>query len=143
MFTDNSTAESAFHNGTSSSSLSFELVVRLQKIQLFHGVTIHLIHVSGKRMISQGTDGISCGNLLEVVMTGKDMLSFIPISQSACKRSSLMLNWLRSCHVTWSSAASVIRRENQIISTLIKELTMKEIWLLKQTWIKRERYQRN
>ena len=104
MFTDNSTAESAFHNGTSSSSLLFELVVRLRKIQLFHGVKIHLIHVSGKRMISQGTDGISRGNLLEGVMTGKDMLSFVPIGQSACERSVSMLNWLR----VWLSKRNIV-----------------------------------
>jgi hypothetical protein len=32
-----------------------------------HSVKIHLIHVSGKRMISQGTDGISRGSLIEGV----------------------------------------------------------------------------
>jgi hypothetical protein len=96
MFTDNSTAESAFHNGTSSSATLFELVVRLRKIQLFHGVKIHLIHVSGKRMISQGTDGISRGNLLEGVMSGKDMLEFVPISQSVCDRSPRFLEWMKS-----------------------------------------------
>jgi hypothetical protein len=94
MFTDNSTAESAFYNGTSSSSSLFELVIRMRKLQLMHGVKIHLIHVSGKRMISQGTDGISRGNLLEGVMTGKDMLSFVPISLTAFERSKHLLDWV-------------------------------------------------
>ena len=96
LFTDNSTAESAFHNGTSSSPTLFELVVRLKKLQLKHGLRIHLIHVSGTRMIAQGTDGISRGNMLEGVMSGKDMLSFIPINASAFDRSKLLSNWFKS-----------------------------------------------
>jgi hypothetical protein len=59
LFTDNSTAESAFHNGTSSSPTLFGLVVQLKKLQLIYGLRIHLIHVAGTRMIAQGTDGIS------------------------------------------------------------------------------------
>jgi hypothetical protein len=95
MFTDNSTAESAFHNGTSSSPILFELIVRLRQLQLMKGAKIHLIHVSGKRMISQGTDGISRGNFLEGVMAGKDMLSFVPISLTAFERSEKLLPWMR------------------------------------------------
>ena len=96
LFTDNSTAESAFHNGTSSSPTLFELVVRLKKLQLCYGLRIHLIHVSGTRMIAQGNDGISRGNLLEGVMAGKDMLSFIPINASAFDRSKSLLDWFKS-----------------------------------------------
>jgi hypothetical protein len=96
MFTDNSTTESAFHNGTSTSKRLFELVLRLRALQLEHGAKIHMIHVAGTRMISQGTDGISRGNILEGVMAGKEMLSFIPISQTVCERSRLMLPWIRS-----------------------------------------------
>jgi len=38
-------------------------------------MVIHVIHVSGKRMIAQGTDGVSRGFLMEGVMAGDDMLS--------------------------------------------------------------------
>ena len=95
LFTDNSTTEAAFFNGTSSSKTLFELVLRLRKLELMQGVRIHLIHVAGTRMIEQGTDGISRGNLLEGVMVGKGMLTFIPISISALDRSPLLLNWIR------------------------------------------------
>jgi hypothetical protein len=99
MFTDNSTTELAFHNGTSGSKSLFELVLRLRMLQLKHGAKIHLIHVAGTRMISQGTDGISRGNLLEGVMAGKEMISFVPISQTICERSPSMLSWIQS----WTS----------------------------------------
>ena len=103
LFTDNSTAESAFHNGTSSSKTLFELVIRIRKLQLVQSVKIHLIHVAGTRMIDQGTDGISRGNLLEGVMAGKDMLSFVPINQSAIERSNGLLTWLRD----WTNCNSL------------------------------------
>lgn len=47
-------------------------------------------------MISQGTDGVSRGNLLEGVMVGKNMLSFVPLNLSAIDRSKGLLNWIHS-----------------------------------------------
>ena len=96
IFTDNSTTESAFYNGTTSSKTLFNLVLRVKKLEIMHSVKIHLIHVSGKRMIAQGTDGISRGNQLEGVMAGKSMLEFVPISKSALERSPLLINWIVS-----------------------------------------------
>jgi hypothetical protein len=58
VFTDNQTAESAFWKGHSSSPKLFELILRLRKLEMTHGILLHVIHVSGKRMISQGTDGL-------------------------------------------------------------------------------------
>ena len=46
-------------------------------------------------MIEQGTDGISRGNLMEGVMTGKSMLSFVPIHLTAMERSKGLLRWIR------------------------------------------------
>jgi hypothetical protein len=46
MFTDNSTAESAFSNGSSSSEKLFNLVLRLKKIEMEGDLFIHLIHVA-------------------------------------------------------------------------------------------------
>jgi hypothetical protein len=51
MFTDNSTAESPFFKGTSSSEKLFDLVLRLRKIEMEGNLTIYLIHVAGTRMI--------------------------------------------------------------------------------------------
>ena len=96
LFTDNSTAESAFYKGSSSSKKLHELVLRLRRLELRHGLTLHVIHVSGKRMIAQGTDGCSRGVLLEGVMIGDDMLSFVDLGRSAVERSSTLLAWIRS-----------------------------------------------
>ena len=45
------------------------------------------IHVAGIRMIGQETDGLYRGRLYEGAMNGKSMLSFLPLGESALKRS--------------------------------------------------------
>jgi hypothetical protein len=59
-------------------------------------MTLHVIHVSGKRMIAQGTDGCSRGVLLEGVMIGQDMLSFVDLAKSAVERCPHLLPWIQS-----------------------------------------------
>ena len=95
LFTDNSTTEAAFHNGTTSSKTLFQLVLRMKKLELYCNTKIHLVHVAGTRMIAQGTDGLSRGNLLEGVMAGKAMKDFVPIHLSAIARSDKLLHWVR------------------------------------------------
>ena len=91
---DNSVVEAAYDKGNSSSKALFDLVVEL-KILEFHSESVfHIIHVSGKIMIAQGTDGVSRGDLTEGVMSGKSMISQIPINSSAFERSSDLKDWL-------------------------------------------------
>lgn len=99
LFTDNSTAESAFYKGSSSSKLLHSLVLRLHKVAISNRLILHVIHVSGKRMIAQGTDGCSRGVLLEGVMAGKDMLTFVDLDKNAFERFSPLLNWIRSWYM--------------------------------------------
>jgi hypothetical protein len=68
FFTDNSTVESALYKGTSSSRKLLELVIRVRLLETKHSITLHVVHVSGKRMIAVGVDGISRGLLNEGVM---------------------------------------------------------------------------
>jgi hypothetical protein len=96
FFTDNSTAENAFFKGSSTSRLLHDLVTRLRKFEMDEGCKIILVHVSGERMKLQGSDGLSRGNLLEGVMTGKDILSYIPLAQTALDRSPNLERWIRS-----------------------------------------------
>jgi hypothetical protein len=63
LFTDNSTVKGALFKGNTPSWLLFELIVRLRKVQISIAATIVVSHVSGKRMISQCTDGISWRDL--------------------------------------------------------------------------------
>ena len=96
LFTDNSTAESAFYKGSSSSKKLHALVLRLQKVALEYSIILHVIHVSGTRMIAQGTDGCSRGVLMEGVMAGRGMLEFVDLDKSALERSPPLLGWIKS-----------------------------------------------
>jgi hypothetical protein len=96
IFTDNSTAESCVHKGGSTSAVLHELVVRLRKCELDQGFVIYVVHVAGTRMIAQGTDGLSRGSLLEGVVAGSSMLSFIDLALPAIHRSPKVVDFVRS-----------------------------------------------
>jgi hypothetical protein len=96
FFTDNSTVESALYKGNSSSAKLFELIVRFRKLELVTGARFIISHVSGKRMIAEGTDGTSRGQLKEGVTIGENMLDFIPLDVSALDRTELLRPWLES-----------------------------------------------
>ena len=95
MFTDNSTVEACAIKGSSSSIKLLSLVVRLRALTTCYGVKIHIFHVSGTRMIAQGTDGVSRGFLGEGIMSGECMTSFIPIHLTATERSSTLFEWIK------------------------------------------------
>ena len=64
-------------------------------LEMEFGLTIHIIHISGKRMIAQGTDGCSRGSLMEGVMAGEDMLMFVDLATPATDRYPPLLDWVR------------------------------------------------
>lgn len=92
LCTDNSTTESAFYKGSSFSRKLHGLISKLHKLQIEFRLIVHLIHVSGKRMIAQGTDGCSRGVLMEGVMAGQDMLTFVDLAKTATERSPTLLH---------------------------------------------------
>ena len=51
LFTDNLTAESAFHKGSSFSRNLYQLILCLQKLEMSEKCVIHIYHVAGMRMI--------------------------------------------------------------------------------------------
>jgi hypothetical protein len=95
LFTDNIVAEGAFYRGTSSNPKLFSLILRLRNLETSYGLRLHVIHVAGKRMIAQGTDGLSRGNTLEGVLRGAPMLSFVPLHLDALDRSPAVYTWLQ------------------------------------------------
>jgi hypothetical protein len=107
VFTDNSAAEGAFYKGTSSSRRLFELVLRLRALQMNGGLSLHVIHVSGKRMIAQGTDALSRGITTAGVMAGMDFSSFVPLHLSVQERQtpSILAAWVEfwAGEVSWLS----------------------------------------
>ena len=96
IFTDNSTAEAAFFKGSSKSRLLFELILELWEMEMKAKTNIHFIHVAGTRMIAQGSDGLSRGNISEGVMQGTPMESFIPLNEGGIHRSPQLIEWLKS-----------------------------------------------
>jgi hypothetical protein len=96
IFTDNSTAEGAYYKGNSSSRRLFDLVLRLRTIDMDGQLKIHLTHVTGTRMIHQGTDSLSRGNYTDGVMMGQPMLSFVPLNRSVFDQSPPLLSWVQS-----------------------------------------------
>ena len=83
IFMDNSTAESAFAKGSSSSMKLFEIVLRIRQLEMSSDCKIHISHVAGTRMISQGSDRLSRGNLTEGFIKGLSMSKFVPVNESA------------------------------------------------------------
>ena len=117
LFTDNSTSEAAFYNGSSKSEKLFELVLRTKKLEMHRQTKIHIIHVSGERMKVQGSDGLSRGNLNVGVMAGKRMLDFVPIHMTALERSATLKPWLESFlskEVEWLSPKDWFTRGHDI-----------------------------
>ncbi len=96
LFTDNIVAESAFYRGTSSNPLLFELILRLRMLETNYSLCLHVVHISGKRMVAQGTDGLSRGILTNGCLKGDAFLSFVPLHLSALERHSAVLPWVKS-----------------------------------------------
>ena len=94
MATDNSTVESCIYKGNSSNNKLFDLIIRFKDLELKTGSKFIITHVSGKRMMAQGTDGISRGQLREGISLGASMLSFCPWGSCALERSPTLLPWL-------------------------------------------------
>ena len=98
LFTDNSTAESCLYQGNSKSRNLHALVLKLRTLEMTCGMTIHVVQISGKGMIAQGTDGCSRGLLIEGVMAGADMLTFVDLARGEVDWHPALLDWLR----TWT-----------------------------------------
>jgi hypothetical protein len=86
MCTDNSTVDTALTKRKSSSRKLYELMLRVQLLEMRHSCRIIVLHVTGKRMKAQGTDGVSRGQMNYGVTTGRDMMTFIPFHHSAIQR---------------------------------------------------------
>jgi hypothetical protein len=63
---------------------------------MHYSLRLHVVHVAGQRMIAQGTDGLSRGDLDMGVMEGASMFSFLPLHLGALERFPQLLEWLRN-----------------------------------------------
>jgi hypothetical protein len=96
IFTDNSTLEAVFWKGHSPSRLLNDLALWLRLIELTSSLRVHMVHIPGTRMISQGTDRLTRGDYTEGVMQGTNILKFVPLNRDAISRQPALLDWICS-----------------------------------------------
>ena len=96
LFTDNSTGEGVYYRGTSSSPLLFELMLELRMLALEIGFEPHIVHIAGTRMIAQGTDGLSRGELqLGALLDQGEQV--VPLHLEPVERvGDILVEWVRS-----------------------------------------------
>jgi hypothetical protein len=134
MFTDNSTAEAAFWKSTSVSPRLFKLVLQLKRLELEHDLILHVIHISGKRMIAQGTDGLSCADHSQGVMQGKPIQEFIPLHLNSFEREPKIKSWLERitaglnpiflCHNISYNVDDVVKGVKRVTSVLFYSIVV-------------------
>ena len=105
LFNDSIVADYAYHKGTSSSKTLFNLILRLRNLQMTGDFILHLIHISGDRMIDCGVDTLSRRCLTEEVMRVDPILSFLPLHLSTEEKSEGVVLWLRSF---WASEEALL-----------------------------------
>ena len=78
VFADNLVFESLFFNGKSKITLLFEIVFRLHQGQIRENLILHVVHISGMRIIEAVVDGLSRENNLGGVKRELNPLQFFP-----------------------------------------------------------------
>jgi hypothetical protein len=68
----------------------------LRHVEMDGSLILHVIHVAGTRMIEEGADGGSRGDLSQGVMCEQSVLDFVPLHLSALERSENLEEWIRS-----------------------------------------------
>jgi hypothetical protein len=94
LFTDNFVTEMVWHKGTAQSRLLHGLVQRLRKLEIEGRLFINLVWVAGTRMIEQGTDGLSTGNLSNGILAGGKFLDYVPLNKGAMELAPKLEGWL-------------------------------------------------
>jgi len=94
LFTDNKVSEMVFWKGSSENKDLFEMMLELRTFCLEHGAILHLVHCAGTRMIAQGTDGLSRGELHMENLLNRE-LQVVPLHLGAFDRSPGVLDWIK------------------------------------------------
>jgi len=90
---DNEVTERIYYKGSSTDGELFELMVHLRRISVKGQFKLHVVHISGKRMIKQGTDGLSRGEVDVERLLSADA-NEVPIHRFAIDRSPAMHEWV-------------------------------------------------
>ena len=111
IFTDNMHAESAFYRGTAKSPEVLQLMFCLHQVLMKGEAFIHVVWVAGKRMITQGTDGLSRSDLTSGVMRGEKMLDFVPLHLTADQRQTRVISSLLRSLVDETDEVHVLKMD--------------------------------
>ena len=112
VITDNDTFYRAFHKGHSSSPKLNNIVFRLHRVARVTGAIIHVVHVAGTRLKEAGIDGLSRGDFMQGIMSGKQPLEYLPLNEGADERSGgLVEKWVNSW---WTSPEMASGSANSI-----------------------------
>ena len=84
--TDNAGAEFIYFIGLSKSCKLHKMIVELQQLEMEGQLIVHFLWILSKRMISQGTDGLSKGDLSSDGIQGVDFLKFLPFNETALEQ---------------------------------------------------------
>ena len=96
LMTDNFTVEAAIMKGGSPSPHLHVLVRDMKMLQMKFCFAVHVTHSSGKRMIAQGTDGVSRGSLAPSTLLHKPIREFASLHISALDRCNNLHKWVRT-----------------------------------------------
>ena len=86
VFTDNTTAERCYYRGSSKSKELHFIILELRAMEMEGSLIIHFVWIPGTRMIAQGSDALSRGDLSSGVMAGKSFLELLPLNLTAWER---------------------------------------------------------
>ena len=62
------------------------MIVELQLLEMEGQLIVHFLWIYGKIMISQGTDGLSSGDLSSGVTKGWNFQKFLPFNETALEQ---------------------------------------------------------
>jgi hypothetical protein len=85
--------EGAYGKGTAKSWALFELIVMLYKLQMEFEFIIHVIWITGTRLIQQGTDDLSRGEVNGLATCGLSLGGMVPLHLSVVERIPTMGYW--------------------------------------------------
>jgi hypothetical protein len=97
VFTNNLVAERTYYKGSLSSPKLHQMILELRKMEMLGQSIIHFIWISGKRMITQGSDGLSRGDFSSGVMSGQHFLKHLPLDEGAFDRQTDLKSKLKAC----------------------------------------------
>jgi hypothetical protein len=95
VYTDIEVTERAWYIGALSNKLLFELVLlELRHETLIRNCTLHVVHVVGTRMIGEGTDALSRGEIHAHDLMNEYAHS-VPLDGTALQRVPAILDWVK------------------------------------------------